>query len=210
VQIIPHRPYRIPLANIMKTITTLILSFLLSSILYTTHAQTNEKTQNNDCDFYYEGLEYFNSNYHGDYMNNGSRDTAILIFEKAALAGCKEYDLYYKLFFCYEWERDYKNAEKYISLAISVDTTKHELYYWKGEMNMHLKNLDEALKDYQKYVSYKSVRNLQTGYYRCGAILYAMGDKINSEKYMLKAVELNGGKKLRDFKEFGKSWGMIK
>src|SRR6478735_9252740 len=119
----------------MKTITILILSFSLCSTPNTVHVQTNEKTQNNNCEFYQEGLKYFNRNYHGDYMNKGSRDTAILIIEKAVNAGCKEYDLYNKLFFCYEWERDYINAEKYISLAINSDTTKHELYYWKGEMN---------------------------------------------------------------------------
>lgn len=195
----------------MKTITTLISFFLLSSILITVNAQTSEKTNNNNaCEFYHEGLEYFNRNFHEDYMNNGSSDTAIFIFEKAVKAGCKEYDLYFKLFFCYVWEQDYKNAEKYISLAISADTTKHELYYWKGEMNMSLKNLDEALKDYKKYITIKTVENLQTGYYRCGAILYALGDTVTSKEYMIKAIELNGGEELRDFNEFGKSWGWIK
>jgi tetratricopeptide (TPR) repeat protein len=144
-------------------------------------------------------------------MDSNSRDTTIILFKKAIKAGCKNYDLYTKLFYCQEWNGDYLNAEKNISEAILIDSTKDpELYYSRGELNLKLKRLENAKTDFVKYVSFANARDPFSAYYRIGAVQYVLGDTVNSKINMAKAVKLNDGKELRSFEDFTKSWGAIK
>jgi tetratricopeptide (TPR) repeat protein len=167
--------------------------------------------KSNDCKYYNEGVEYFNNHYHVDYMDNGSLEEAVRIFEKAVNSGCNNYDLFYKLYFCYESSGDNRNAEKYISKAIEVDPSKSpELYYWRGELNIKLKRLKEAIADYTVYVKSNHVRDISTGYYRLGGLQYALGDTINSKINMERAIELDGGKEKPCFDDFVKTWDLNK
>ncbi|MGZ4048616.1 MAG: tetratricopeptide repeat protein [Bacteroidia bacterium] len=168
-------------------------------------------SQTSDCKSYKEGIAYFKLHYHGDYMDKGAQEETIRLLEKAIEEGCSNYDLYYKLYFCCNWNGETEKADQYISKAIQLDSSKNiELYYWRGELNMKLKKFNEALSDYQYYVSDKKASELSTGYYRIGALQYVLGDSINSQESMTKAVELNQGRKLRDYEDFARSWGWIK
>ncbi len=173
-------------------------------------ASCNCKTST-DCSSYEEGMKYFEKHYHGDYMDNGSRDTVIAVLQDALKGGCENFDLYHTLFFCYQWNGDFRNAERYLSEAIKMDKKKDpELYYWKGEMNMKLNRLEEAKSAFSSYINFPSSFYPHLGFYRLGVIQYVLGDTINSEISRRRAIELNKGKDMRDFKEFADAWGLHK
>ncbi len=164
-----------------------------------------------NCATYEEGMKYFREHYHGDYMDNGSRDTVIAYLQRALKGGCKNFELYHMLYFCCQWNGDFHNAEKYISEAIKFDKGNDpELFYWKGEMNLRLNRLEDAKSDYNTYVSLPNALYLADGLYRIGVLQFVQGDTINSEINRHKAIELNKGKSLRDFKEFAEAWGLHK
>lgn len=164
-----------------------------------------------NCNSYKEGARYFAKHHHGDYMDNGSRDTTIMLLQQAINDGCKSYDLYNMLFYCYEWNRDYVNAEKSISAAIKIKRKKNpELYYWRGNLNMNLKRFHQSKADYIYYLRLSDIKYKKEGYNRLGLVYYVLGDSASSEKYRKIFVSLNGNRPGRDYAEIAKSWGLLK
>lgn len=163
------------------------------------------------CKLYFSGLEYIEVNYKGcGGFNDGSLDSLIQILEMAVSAECQESDLYYKLYYCYKKKQEYRKAEKCISTAIKFDPEDCELYYWKGELNMKLGEIEEATAAYRQYIGFDNVKNLATGYYRYGALLYAVGDTGIAEEYRAKSLSLRGETQLRSYDDYIKTFGVYK
>lgn len=133
----------------MKSIFNFIFFFLFSllsiNVNFANAEEINSQLIPFDTDEIIINLEIGNQA-----LKNGDYNLAISSYLRTLMLNTKCFEAAYNLAYVYQLKNDFKNAEKYFNIAISIDNKRYEPYLNLGVIFYLNKEYDKAIKIFKK------------------------------------------------------------